>query len=95
MPLIRAFGRWLRQKSTDNPSAGGQLIVEAPVTAMARSWVVLLIAVLAVVPIVVTGSAYEGVRALDRPNLLGERGRWVAAIAIAALAGIVLVVILT
>jgi hypothetical protein len=94
MPLIRAFGRWLRQHSTDDTSAARPL-EDAPVTAMARTWFVVLVAVLAVVPIVVAGSAYEGVRALDRPNALGRRGRWIAAVGIAVLIGALLVWLVT
>ena len=95
MPLIREFGRWLRSHSTADSSSFSRPAGDAPMAEMARTWAVIFVAVLGVVPIVVTGTVYEGVRALDRPNYLGPRGHWIAAVVLAVVAGIVLVAVVT
>jgi hypothetical protein len=96
VPLIRAFGRWLRRQTTDDASAFSRVDqAQAPVAAMVRTWFVILVAVLGVVPIVLTGSAYEGIRRLDRGGAVAERVRWVGAIAAALAVGVLLVAVLT
>jgi len=95
MPLIRAFGRWLRSHSTDESSRFSRTgdLSETPLSAMVMTSAVIFVAALGIVPIVVAGSAYEGVRRLDRPNLIGERGHWVAAVVVAIAVGVALVLL--
>jgi hypothetical protein len=96
VPLIRAFGRWLRRQTTDDASTFSRVDQgQAPVAAMVRTWFVILVAALGVVPIVLTGSAYEGIRRMDRGGAVAERVRWIAAIAAAAAVGVVLVAVVT
>ena len=95
MPLIRAFGRWLRRQTTDDASDYSRPAGDAPVAAMIRSWVVILIGVLGVVPIALVGGLYEAIRRGDRAKLIPERGRWVVAVAMSVALGSILVFVLT
>jgi hypothetical protein len=96
VPLIRVFGRWLRRQTTEDASPYSRVDQnQAPVAAMVRTWFVILVAVLGVVPIVLTGSAYEGIRRLDRGGMVAERFRWIAAAAVAVALGVLLVVVVT
>ena len=62
---------------------------------MVRSWAVIFLAVLGVVPIVLVGGLYEIVRRLDRGNLVPDRGRWIAAVAVSVAIGLTLVFVIT
>ena len=97
MPLIRAFGRWLRRESTGEGSAFSRAgePYDNRASAMVRTWFIILIAVLGIVPIVLTGSVYEGIRGLDRGNAITDRTRWIAAVVVAMAIGALLVFVLT
>ena len=95
MPLLRALGRWYRRMTVGDDAYYDDRGAGVGSVSGGLSGVLATLAAIIALPVaLVVGGAYEIVRLVDRPNVLGSRGQWVAAVVIAVVALAVVVLAL-